>query len=125
MKQFAPGFLIGASTAAHQVEGNNLNSDCWALENIPHTLYVDRSGDAVDHYHLYEQDIRLMAEAAEILNGGQRAGRNDVKRHGVSPPRLCGCAQIHLHRWAQTGCGRPPHRAGVRPAQRASAAFDR
>ena len=63
MKQFAPGFLIGASTAAHQVEGNNLNSDCWALENIPHTLYVDRSGDAVDHYHLYEQDIRLMAEA--------------------------------------------------------------
>ena len=69
--------------------------------------------------------LRLMAEAAEILNGGQRAGRNDVKRHGVSPPRLCGCAQIHLHRWAQTGCGRPPHRAGVRPAQRASAAFDR
>ena len=63
MKQFAPGFLIGASTAAHQVEGNNLNNDCWALENIPHTLYADRSGDAVDHYHLYEQDIRLMAEA--------------------------------------------------------------
>ena len=26
------GFLLGASTAAHQVEGNNIHSDCWALE---------------------------------------------------------------------------------------------
>lgn len=63
MKQFDRGFLIGTSTAAHQVEGNNVNSDCWAMENIPHTLYADRSGDAVDHYNRYEEDIKLMASS--------------------------------------------------------------
>ena len=63
MKQFAPDFLLGASTAAHQVEGGNIHSDCWVMENIPHTLYADRSGDAVDHYHRYEEDIQLLADA--------------------------------------------------------------
>ena len=63
MKQFEKGFFIGASTAAHQVEGNNIHSDCWVMENIPHTLYADRSGDAVDHYNRYEEDIKLMAAA--------------------------------------------------------------
>ncbi len=56
-------FLIGAATAAHQVEGNNTNSDCWALENIKHTDYLEKSGDAVDHYHRYEEDIGLLADA--------------------------------------------------------------
>ena len=27
-------FLIGASTAAHQVEGNNIHSDFWAMEQM-------------------------------------------------------------------------------------------
>ena len=27
---FPKGFLIGAATAAHQVEGNNIHSDYWA-----------------------------------------------------------------------------------------------
>jgi len=62
-KKFAPDFLLGASTAAHQVEGNNIHSDCWVLENIPHTLYANRSGDAVDHYNRYEEDIKLLAGA--------------------------------------------------------------
>ncbi len=63
MLKFPSDFFLGASTAAHQVEGNNTYSDCWALENIPHTAYADRSGDAVDHYHRYEEDIKLLAEA--------------------------------------------------------------
>lgn len=63
MKKFEKGFLIGTSTAAHQVEGNNIYSDCWVMENIRHTLYADRSGDAVDHYNRYEEDIKLMAAA--------------------------------------------------------------
>ena len=29
---FPSGFLWGAATAAHQVEGNNLNNDWWAWE---------------------------------------------------------------------------------------------
>lgn len=32
-------FLIGAATAAHQVEGNNTNNDTWVLEQLPHGGY--------------------------------------------------------------------------------------
>ncbi len=34
--RFEKGFFIGAATAAHQVEGNNRNSDDYALELLPH-----------------------------------------------------------------------------------------
>ena len=63
MQKFAPEFFIGAATAAHQVEGNNIHNDCWAQEQMQHTSYVEPSLDAVDHYNRYEEDIRLMAEA--------------------------------------------------------------
>ena len=63
MTPFAPGFFIGAATAPHQVEGNNTNSDCWAAEQMRYTSYTEPSLDACDHYHKYEQDIRLLAEA--------------------------------------------------------------
>lgn len=56
-------FLIGASTAAHQVEGNNIHSDYWAMEQMEHTSFNEPSLDAVDHYNRYEEDIKLMAEA--------------------------------------------------------------
>lgn len=92
MKQFAPDFLLGASTAAHQVEGGNIHSDCWVMENIPHTLYADRSGDAVDHYHRYEEDIKLLADAglnayrfsiewARIEPGEGRFDENEVEHY--------------------------------------------
>jgi beta-glucosidase len=58
---YPKGFLWGAATAAHQVEGNNINSDLWVLENIRPTMYAERSGDACDHYHRYRDDIRLLA----------------------------------------------------------------
>ena len=32
---FPDKFLWGAATAAHQVEGNNINSDSWVLEHLP------------------------------------------------------------------------------------------
>ena len=57
------GFFVGAATAAHQVEGNNVNSDYWAQEHMKHTSFVEPSGDAVDHYNRYEEDIKLMADA--------------------------------------------------------------
>lgn len=56
-------FLLGASTAAHQVEGNNIYSDCWALEQMEKSSYKEPSLDAVDHYNRYEEDIRIMREA--------------------------------------------------------------
>lgn len=56
-------FLLGATTAAHQVEGNNTNSDCWAMEHMVHTDYAEPSGDAVDHYNRYAEDIKLLKDA--------------------------------------------------------------
>ena len=56
-------FLLGAATAAHQVEGNNTHSDNWVMEHIPHTDFVEPSGSACDHYNRYEGDIRLLAES--------------------------------------------------------------
>ena len=63
MERFSPDFLLGAATAAHQVEGNNTNSDCWAMEQMKHTSFTEPSLDAVDHYHRYREDIQLMAKA--------------------------------------------------------------
>ena len=60
---FDKDFLIGAATAAHQVEGNNIHSDYWTMERMKSTSFVEPSGDAVDHYNRYEEDIKLMAAA--------------------------------------------------------------
>ncbi|MCR5761197.1 MAG: family 1 glycosylhydrolase [Sphaerochaetaceae bacterium] len=60
---FSKSFLIGAATAAHQVEGNNIHSDYWLQEHLEHSSFVEPSGDACDHYNRYEEDILLMAAA--------------------------------------------------------------
>lgn len=60
--QFPQGFLWGTATAAHQVEGNNTNSDFWVMEHVPGTIFAEPSGDAIDHYHRYPEDIALLAE---------------------------------------------------------------
>ena len=63
MQKFEKGFFIGAATAAHQVEGNNTNSDYWAQEQLPHSSFTEPSGIACDHYQRYEEDIKLLADA--------------------------------------------------------------
>ena len=60
--RFPDGFVWGTATAAHQVEGNNLNADFWLLEHTPGTSFAEPSGDACDHYHRYPQDIALLAQ---------------------------------------------------------------
>jgi beta-glucosidase len=59
---FPESFLWGAATAAHQVEGNNINSESWVLEHLPGTAYAEPSADAIDHYHRYPADIALLAD---------------------------------------------------------------
>ena len=59
---FPDGFLWGAATAAHQVEGNNINNDWWRLEQAS-AGYMDSSGDALDSYHRYAEDMQLLADA--------------------------------------------------------------
>lgn len=59
---FTKDFMIGAATAAHQVEGNNIHSDYWAQEQMPHTSFTEPSGIACDHYNRYEEDIQMPAQ---------------------------------------------------------------
>lgn len=54
-------FIWGLASAGHQVEGNNVNSDTWFLEHLPQTMFAEPSGDALDHYHRYREDIALVA----------------------------------------------------------------
>lgn len=63
MSKFQEGFLVGAATAAHQVEGNNIYSDYWAMEQMTYNSFAEPSLDAVDHYNRYEEDIKMLAEA--------------------------------------------------------------
>jgi beta-glucosidase len=60
-KGFPKGFLWGAATAGHQVEGNNINSDIWVLEHVKPTIFTEPSGDACDHYHRFTDDIKMLA----------------------------------------------------------------
>ncbi|MEW2497305.1 family 1 glycosylhydrolase [Streptomyces nodosus] len=58
-----PRFLWGASTSGHQTEGNNVSSDWWGLETAPGTFVTEPSGDAVDSFHRWTEDMDLLAEA--------------------------------------------------------------
>lgn len=48
---FPPAFPWGAATSAHQIEGNNVGCDLWAVENRPDSPRRKRSGDACDSLH--------------------------------------------------------------------------
>ena len=56
-------FLWGAATSPHQTEGGNTDADWWHLENDPDSFVSERSGDAVDSFHRYPEDMRLLVEA--------------------------------------------------------------
>ena len=58
---FPEGFLWGAATASHQVEGGNVNNDVWLYEHVTPTMYQESSADACDHYTRYREDIALLA----------------------------------------------------------------
>jgi beta-glucosidase len=59
---FPEDFIWGTATAAHQVEGGNVNNDWWLWEHDPTSGCVEPSGDACDHYHLYPQDLDTLAD---------------------------------------------------------------
>lgn len=61
-KTFPSGFLWGAATAGHQVEGNNSGSDVWFLENIRPTVFAEPSGDACNSLELWPRDLDLVKQ---------------------------------------------------------------
>jgi beta-glucosidase len=61
--QFPPGFLWGAATAAHQVEGNNRNSDWWEWEHRPGTIADGTTSEiACDQYNRFLSDFDLLKQ---------------------------------------------------------------
>ncbi|WP_084125351.1 glycoside hydrolase family 1 protein [Demequina sp. NBRC 110054] len=63
--EFGPvpeGWLWGAATAAHQIEGGNTNSDWWAFEHRPGSPAKESSGDACDSWHRWRDDLELVKE---------------------------------------------------------------
>jgi beta-glucosidase len=87
---FPKEFLWGTATAAHQVEGNNSNSDWWHWEKRRKT--VPNSNLACDHYHLYKEDFGL---AKEILHNN--AHRLSVEWARIEPKEGCFNEKELLH----------------------------
>jgi beta-glucosidase len=55
------GFLFGAATAAHQIEGGNEHNDWAAFERIPGNISEDQvSGVAAGHWERVPEDIALL-----------------------------------------------------------------
>jgi len=74
---FPKSFLWGAATSAHQVEGNNTNSDWWEWEQ---TLPLQaRSGQADDEWDRFEEDFKL----AQTL--GHNAHRFSIEWSRIEP----------------------------------------
>lgn len=106
MRTFPDGFLWGAATAAHQIEGNNINSNWWVHENEPGTTIVEPSGDAADSYHRYRDDIRLLSEL------GLQSYRFSIEWARIEPERgmLSRASVDHYRRMVDT-C----HEFGIEP----------
>jgi len=106
-KTFPKNFRWGVATAGHQVEGNNVNSDYWLLENIKPTTFAERSGDACDSLHRYEEDIALLAQL------GFNAYRLSVEWARIEPNRgKVSIAQLDYYKRVLECC----HKHNVAPA---------
>jgi beta-glucosidase len=106
-KPFPTGFLWGVSTAGHQIEGNNTASDYWVMENVQPTLFRERSGDACDSYHRYEEDIAL------IRSFGLNSYRFSIEWARIEPNKgNFSTAELDYYKGVIEAC----HRNSVRPA---------
>lgn len=74
---FPDGFLWGAATSAHQVEGNNIKNDWWEWEQTRPEEF--RSAVACDQYNRYEEDFDL----AKSLN--HNAHRLSIEWSRIEP----------------------------------------
>lgn len=81
MRDFPEGFTFGTSAAAHQVEGGNVNNDWWAWEHAPRTTCVEPSGDAIDFWHRWPEDVAQLGEL------GLPAHRMSLEWSRIEPAR--------------------------------------
>lgn len=74
---FPSGFIWGAATSSHQVEGNNRSNDWWEYEQSGRLPHI--SGEACRHYELYEQDFDL------ARSWGHNAHRFSIEWSRIEP----------------------------------------
>ncbi|HEY5880510.1 MAG TPA: family 1 glycosylhydrolase [Nakamurella sp.] len=104
--RFPDGFHWGAATAAHQIEGNNINSDWWQREHTPGSGIAEPSGDACDSYHRYREDMALLAQS------GLDTYRFSLEWSRIEPePGFVSRAQIDHYRRMVAAC----HEFGLTP----------
>ncbi len=93
-RTFPPGFLWGAATSAHQVEGGNRWNDWWRFERQPGAIADGTvSGDACRHYERFDEDFALAAA------DGHGAHRLSLEWSRIEPARdrIDAGAVAHYH----------------------------
>ena len=96
---FPKGFLWGAATSGHQVEGNNNNSDLWLLENVKPTLFSEPSGDADNSLLLWPKDLDLVKQI------GLNSYRFSLEWARIEPePGMFSIAMLDLYKAMIDGC---------------------
>ena len=94
-RPFPTGFLWGAATSAHQVEGGNCWNDWWRFEQQPGTIHGgDASGDACLHFDRFDEDFALAS------SDGHNAHRLSIEWSRIEPKRgqIDAAAVDHYHR---------------------------
>ena len=78
--KFPDGFKWCVATSAHQIEGQNYNSDWWPFEQIPGVIKGgDTSEVATGHWDRVEEDVNLMKDL------GLKAYRFSVEWAKIEP----------------------------------------
>jgi beta-glucosidase len=106
--RFPEHFLFGASSSAHQIEGNNVHNQWWAFEQEPGRIKNgDTSGLATDHYHRYKEDF---ADLKAMKHEAHRLSFEWSRFFPESPAKLNPEAVRHYHNVLDT-----LHNLGIEP----------
>jgi len=106
-RKMPASFLWGVSTSGHQIEGNNVNSDAWLMENVKPTMFQQRSGDACDSLNRFQQDIDLVKAL------GFNSYRFSIEWARIEPSEgQFSVAMLDYYKRVIAYC----HKAGIRPA---------
>ena len=87
---FPSDFLWGSASAAYQIEGaydeDGKGLSVWDnFVRIPGKTFKGTNGDvAVDHYHRYQEDVKLMAEM-----GMKAVSYTSLRAHATTLQLVC------------------------------------
>ena len=121
---FPEGFLWGAATAAHQIEGSPMadgaGASIWTrFGHTPGMMLNGDTGDvACDHYNRWREDVKLMRSSAfrrtasRVVVAGAARGRRPGEPEGLDFYRnwSTNCSQRHRAAGAPCSIGTCPRR---------------